>query len=483
MSLSSRLAISYALIILITLFLAFFTLIVASRPIQNRVAQAQLKVVAGTAATQLNRLARVRGSQAELIDRVNSAATGDVRLLLTDAQGLTLADSGGSWIGQPLAIGDGDPQGQSLAGNFRDPDRNLAMYAAEALGASNQTADYVVAVRPRAPLFPNVIRDLAQGFMLAGLVALLISLLVGVVLARTIALPLQRIAQAAGAVAAGDYRQRVPVRGPPEIRRVSDSFNTMADRVQASQQTMRDFVSNVSHELKTPLTSIQGFAQALAEGEAPDEASRQRAAGIIFEEAARMRRLVEALLDLARIESGQIVMQQTPLDVGQILESTVERLLPQAAKKDIQISQAWDRLPPVIGDGDRLAQVFTNLLDNALRHTPAGGRVTIVAVALETAPAKAATLPGPSHRFNSAVPPTSRIEIRLSDTGPGIPPADLPRIFERFYQVDKSRKRSSGAGLGLAIIKEIVEAHQGTISAESTEGYGTTFVIKLPVAD
>nr|HMQ56843.1 HAMP domain-containing protein [Anaerolineae bacterium] len=215
MSLSSRLAISYALIILITLFLAFFTLIVASRPIQNRVAQAQLRVVAGTAATQLNRLVRLRGSQAELIDRVNSAATGDVRLLLTDAQGLTLADSGSSWIGQPLAIGEGDPQGQSLAGNFRDPDRNLAMYAAEALGASNQTAGYVVAVRPRAPLFPNVIRDLAQGFMLAGLVALLISLLVGVVLARTIALPLQRIAQAAGAVATGDYRQRVPVRGPP----------------------------------------------------------------------------------------------------------------------------------------------------------------------------------------------------------------------------------------------------------------------------
>ncbi|HMR67970.1 MAG TPA: hypothetical protein PKE64_28495, partial [Anaerolineae bacterium] len=153
MSLSSRLAISYALIILITLFLAFFTLIVASRPIQNRVAQAQLRVVAGTAATQLNRLVRLRGSQAELIDRVNSAATGDVRLLLTDAQGLTLADSGSSWIGQPLAIGEGDPQGQSLAGNFRDPDRNLAMYAAEALGASNQTAGYVVAVRPRAPLF------------------------------------------------------------------------------------------------------------------------------------------------------------------------------------------------------------------------------------------------------------------------------------------------------------------------------------------
>jgi signal transduction histidine kinase len=223
----------------------------------------------------------------------------------------------------------------------------------------------------------------------------------------------------------------------------------------------------------------------MLEGATYDEAARRRAAGIIHQEAARMARMVEDLLDLARIDSGQIVMKKTPLDLSQILTSTVERLLPQAAQKQVQLLKKWEALPPVVGDGDRLAQVFTNLLDNAVRHTPAGGRVTISSQVVHG-------LPRPRRVRAGLVQPDATtalsargdfVEIGIADTGPGIPPNDLIRVFERFYQVDKSRKRGQGTGLGLAITKEIVEAHGGYARVESVEGVGTKFTVVLPITE
>jgi signal transduction histidine kinase len=259
----------------------------------------------------------------------------------------------------------------------------------------------------------------------------------------------------------------------------------MLGRVESSQQAMRDFVSNVSHELKTPLTSIQGFSQALMEGATYDEAARKRAAGIIHQEAGRMARMVEDLLDLARIDSGQIVMKKAQLDLAQILTGAVERLLPQATQKQVQLVKKWAGLPPVVGDGDRLAQVFTNLLDNAVKHTPANGRVTIIGQVVKG-------LPRPRRVRAGLVQPDATtalsergdfVEVSIADTGPGIPAEDLARIFERFYQVDKSRKRGQGAGLGLAIAKEIIETHGGYMRAESAAGAGTKFVVLLPITE
>lgn len=198
-----------------------------------------------------------------------------------------------------------------------------------------------------------------------------------------------------------------------------------------------------------------------------------------------MARMVEDLLDLARIDSGQIVMKKAQLDLGQILTSTVERLLPQAAQQQIRLIKKWNTLPPVVGDGDRLAQVFTNLLDNAVRHTPAGGQVTISG---QTAKG----LPRPRRVRAGLVQPDATtalsergdfVEVSIADSGPGIPAQDLARIFERFYQVDKSRKRGKGTGLGLTITKEIVEAHGGYIRAESTAGEGTKFTVFLPITE
>jgi two-component system OmpR family sensor kinase len=304
-------------------------------------------------------------------------------------------------------------------------------------------------------------------------------------------LPLQRIAMAAGAVAAGDYAHRLQERGPPEVKRVAASFNVMVGQVESSQRAIRDFVSNVSHELKTPLTSIQGFSQAIMEGATQDEAAQRRAASIIHQEASRMARLVEDLLDLARIDSGQVVMHKTPLDLSQILSSTIEHLLPQAAQKQVELVNKLDKLPHVVGDGDRLAQVFTNLLDNALHHTPRGGRVTITSNLARGLPRPRRVRPG-SVRADVTTAPAARgdfVEISIADTGPGIPPDDLSRIFERFYQVDKSRQHGRGTGLGLAIAKEIIEAHGGYIRAQSgfakqsETGEGTKFTVILPLTE
>ena len=198
-----------------------------------------------------------------------------------------------------------------------------------------------------------------------------------------------------------------------------------------------------------------------------------------------MSRLVEDLLDLARIDSGQVVMHLTSLDLTQILSSTADRLLPQAVEKQITVNRQWGDLPPVIGDGDRLAQVFTNLLDNALRHTPSGGQITIAAHVVRDGvrPHRMASHSVDTNISTSAVKQGPMVQISISDTGPGIPPDDLTRIFERFYQIDKSRKRGGGAGLGLAIIKEIIEAHHGFVDATSSIGVGTTFTISLPLTE
>jgi signal transduction histidine kinase len=487
MSLRSRLILSYIIIILATLTLAFLTLVLVARPLQNRLATARLAVQSRQAARQINNMYQRGASTEQVIERLNSRIANDeTRFALIDRQGIALTDSQEEWTGQQLALKIQAEPLSNFSGSFTDPGGESFSYAAAPIGPAGEPAGYILVAVARAPVLPRLITELSWGFSLASLIALLASLLLGVLIARSIARPLQRIAAAAAAVAAGDYAHRIPESGPREIKRVAASFNLMARQVEASQKAMRDFVSNVSHELKTPLTSIQGFSQAIMEGATQDEAGRRRAASIIHQEAARMSRLVEDLLDLARIDSGQVVMHKTPLDLAQILHNTVERLLPQAAEKEIRLARNWQELPPqVVGDGDRLAQVFTNLLDNAIRHTPKGGRVVITGKTARALPLVRSIRPGQVQPDTSTMT-TQRgdfAEVSIADTGPGIPPDDLARIFERFYQVDKSRKRGRGTGLGLAIIKEIIEAHRGQVRAESVEGVGTRFTILLPLSE
>lgn len=486
MNLTWRLIISYIVIITVSLALAFVTLILVARPIQTRLARLRLVAESRQAAALVNNLYRQGLTTDEILARLTSAAAAnDVHLLFLDPQGRVLADSQDAWVGQQLRLpANADDPPQPLRSidpqNFIAPNGNEFSFIPLPVGPAESRTGYVASVGPRASGLVGVLGELGWGFLAAGSVGVLVSLVLSVFIARSIALPLQRIASAAGAVADGNYEHRLQESGPPEVKRVASSFNVMIGRVESSRQAMRDFVFNVSHELKTPLTSIQGFSQAIMEGATYDEAARRRAASIIHQEATRMARMVEDLLDLARIDSGQLVMKKTPLDLAQILTSTVERLLPQAAQKQVQLVKKWDHLPPVRGDGDRLAQVFTNLLDNALHHTLAGGRVTISGQVVKDLPRSRRT---EADTTSTLAERGDFVEVGIADTGPGIPAEDLSRIFERFYQVDKSRKRGQGTGLGLAITQEIVEAHGGTIRAESVEGVGTKFTVVLPVSE
>jgi signal transduction histidine kinase len=308
-----------------------------------------------------------------------------------------------------------------------------------------------------SPITGELLRALTQ----AGGVALVLSLLLALLISQSVASPLGKISAAAHKLAEG---KQITVRpeGPKEVRMLGQAFNEMSDKVHASQQSQRDFVANVSHELKTPLTSIQGFAQAILDGTADTPEAQHQAAQVIFDESGRMYRMVFDLLDLARLDAGTADLQMGPIELDLLLDAVVERFSPQSKQAELTLTSSVGKLPPVVGDGDRLSQVFNNLVDNAIKHTPPGGKVQLVA-----------EVKG------------SWVAISVQDSGAGIPEEELSRIFERFYQLDKSRKGGPdhGAGLGLAIANQIVQAHQGEISAESVLGEGCVFVVRLPIAN
>ncbi len=247
----------------------------------------------------------------------------------------------------------------------------------------------------------------------------------------------------------------MPIAGPPEVRAVAEAFNDMSAQVQAANQAQQDFLANVSHDLKTPLTSIQGYSQAIIDGAAPDPVV---AAKIIHEEAGRLNRMVVELTDLARLQAGRLSMRWSPVEIGQLTAAIAERLKIMARDKQIALQVDTHPMPEITGDGDRLAQVLTNLISNAIKYTPAGGHIW---VSTRTA--------------------NGGVQVIVRDDGVGIPADELPRVFERFYQVDKARGPQRGTGLGLAIAAEIVQAHGGKLTAASDgENRGSTFVLWLP---
>jgi len=318
------------------------------------------------------------------------------------------------------------------------------------------TPETLVLAIPRQEAL-SIWADFAKPFLWAGLVALAVSILIAVLLARSVYVPIRRVTNAAEEIARGNYEQEVPVAGPKEVKGLATSFNQMAKQVKRSQQMLRDFVADVSHELRSPLTSIKGFAQAIVDGTAKDKEAQLKAASVIEDESKRMMRLVEELLEFSRLESGQITMVKESVDLKDLLQQCHEIFLMRAKEKNIQLRTDIESLPPVVGDIDRLEQVFSNLLDNALKHTPSGGEVSIIA-----------RLPYPNF-----------VEIAVTDTGPGIPGEQLRHVFERFFRADPSAGKA-GAGLGLAIARQIVLAHGGDIMAKSTLGQGTEFRVKLP---
>ncbi|MDH4085792.1 MAG: cell wall metabolism sensor histidine kinase WalK [Nitrospira sp.] len=236
------------------------------------------------------------------------------------------------------------------------------------------------------------------------------------------------------------------------------------------EKIRKDFVANVSHELRTPLTSIKGYVEALLDGAKDDPVTSVKFLEIILKQSDRLNLIIEDLLELSKIESGRVSLKEEPLELRSAVDRTLSMIKPIADKKRHRLVTSVDlSLPPVAGDEGRLVQVLTNLLDNAIKYTPEGGTITV-----------GAKLAPP---IGNAEPAARAIDLSVADTGIGIPEEDRPRVFERFYRVDKARSRElGGTGLGLAIVKHIVEGHGGQVWVEANHPQGSRFVVRLPVS-
>jgi signal transduction histidine kinase len=387
------------------------------------------------------------------------AAENDVRIIRLSPNGLVELDTTGSvQAGSSLKVDperDNAPNAQIQRGTFVDDQGEE--WLALTLSRPNAGSLIFASLRPRSRIVSAIGDTLITPLLEAGAIGVILSIIFSVLISDWVSRPLAATATAVRGIEAGDFGKRAPEKGPAEVKELARSLNQMSDQVQQSRQQQRDFLANVSHELKTPLTSIQGFAQAILDGAA---AIPGDAAQVIYDEAGRMRRLVEELLDLARIESGQTILRREIVNLSDLLFHIVKQFEIRAAEQTVTLTTNLSPVANVVGDPDRLAQVFTNLLENALTHTPDGGTVTV-----------------------SCAPAPGGVQAVVQDTGKGIPAEDISRIFERFYQADKSRTRSDakGTGLGLTISKEIVTALGGTISVESRDGHGAAMYIWLPL--
>jgi signal transduction histidine kinase len=301
-------------------------------------------------------------------------------------------------------------------------------------------------------------RGLVPRFFMAGGIAFAVSVFAAGVVARSITRPLRQITVASEEMAKGRYDQQIPEYGGDEVGRLTGAFNEMAHQVSRSHRTLREFLANVSHELKTPLTSIQGFSQAMVDGAISRPDDYAEAGKIINQESVRMRGLVDDLLYLSQVEAGEVIMHFEHLEPNELLQATVERFARRAGQADVEIKAESAVTGEVEADPRRIEQALVNLVDNAVRHTPKGGRVTL-----------------------RALNEDGHVRFAVHNTGSVIPEEIQPKLFDRFFQVDPVRARADGnTGLGLAITKEIVEAHEGGISVKSSPEFGTEFVITIP---
>ncbi len=384
-----------------------------------------------------------------------------VRTILTAADGHVLDDSMHALDGLTVPI-------PNLAASERRGDQFRAFYVSLEGGLylvapplEQRPQRYAVLLAIPEANMAAVSQELFPRLGLAAAASLVVSILVALFLTRSIARPLVQMTRASEEIARGNYAQSIPVPSQDEVGRLAAAFNEMARQVATSDRTLRDFLANVSHELKTPLTSISGFSQAILDGTMSSPVEYQQAGAIISAEATRMRALVEDLLILSKIESGQIVMDSVPFDLDRLLREAVERTEWQVGTRAIRVDVDSRTGALVRGDAHWLGQVFSNLLDNAIRHTPPGGRIAITA--------------------HPTMEPF-QVRVTVHNTGSYIPPEDQPRVFERFFQVDRSRaSHASGSGLGLAIVKEVVQAHGGAVGVSSDPMMGTTFEVRLPL--
>ena len=391
------------------------------------------------------------------------------RLTMLDIQGNVVADSYSpspsiSIVNPDLVIGpsreiphgyegNGDvpPSGEVLP-VFYDGDPVGTLIASDDLGPASEGHEFEL-VDPEA----SRISKLVNRYLLwTGIGAAALGTVLAWFLSRHTLAPLQRLGATARHLGRGDLSQRADTAGPAEIRRLAHSFNDMAAELEEAEHHRRSLTADIAHELRTPTSNIQGYLEAIKDGlfqPTPETIDT------IHEQALMLSRLVEDLRLVAQVDAGELRLQRTQTRVGELLQSCVEAIRPRAEAKGIALSiDVAPSLPTLDVDPSRIAQVVGNLLDNAVTHTPEGGKITV-----------------------SARLAVDIVQVDVTDNGRGIAQEDLPRLFDRFYRADPSRSRhTGGTGLGLTIARRLVEAHGGQIEAESVVGGGSRFSVRLP---
>ncbi|MBI4200585.1 MAG: HAMP domain-containing protein [Chloroflexi bacterium] len=366
------------------------------------------------------------------------------RIVVTDREGRVLGDS---------HLQFGRPWRQARQGGQLFP----------VLSEGSQVGSLAIApsdapeIAPEPPL-SRLVSAVNRSLLWTGLAAGATGILLVSLMARRVLAPVRLLGSAARSLGQGDLARRVQAPGRDEVGELARTFNTMADSLQKAERQRRNLVADVAHELRTPLSNIQGYLEAVKDGLLqPDSATIDT----VYQQVLQLAHLVEDLRLLALAEAGALRLNREPDSMVEVLRKTAEAMRPRAEAKGVTIAlDVPPDFPLVEMDRRRIAQVVGNLLENAVLHTPEAGQVTITA-----------EVAGPS------------ATVTVADTGEGIPPDLLPHVFERFFRVDPSRSRATGGvGLGLTIARQLVEAHGGTIRAESTPGKGSRFVFELPLS-
>jgi signal transduction histidine kinase len=359
------------------------------------------------------------------------------RIVLTTSNGIVVADSQNELMGKQYET---ELPGKSLAQRAGGGLVGLLyIYPSEAESTS-------------ASLNAAINRFLILGVLLAIIVAVVVT----VITARRILKPVRALTVAARQLEQGDFSHRVQSKDKGEIGDLARTFDSMAESLERAETLRRNLVADVAHELRTPVSHIQGQLEAIGDGLIKPDT---RTFSSIHDEALLLKRLIDDLQELTLAEAGKLSLYRQPTDIAQLIQKAVDSLRPAATTKGIILAtEISEQLPPCNIDSHRIGQVLRNLLDNALAHTPKGGAITLSARHVE-----------------------KYIEVSVLDTGEGIPADDLPNVFERFYRADKSRTRATGGtGLGLTIARKLVEAHGGEIGVQSEAGKGSRFYFTMP---
>lgn len=398
---------------------------------------------------------------------------GNSRLVVADGSGTIVGDTGDAWLGQDAGqLGlDG---GTSIAVAGEEVGKLYAMLPAAAVSGKGFRRGLPGTHLPGADEPPhmdilerNFLSNVNRSLWLAILIAVGVAVILGLVLTRRITRPLQALAAGARQIAGGHLGHRVEVSSRDEVGQVAESFNAMARSLDENEQARRRLMADIAHELATPLTVIEGTVDGILDGVFQPDAEHL---GSVKEQTALLTRLISDLRDISLAESGQLKLERAPTDMVEMVGRKVSQAELAAREKGIRLElKAAPGLPAVNVDAGRMEQVVANLLTNAIRHTPGGGNIT---VSMQTVDGDTAhRVDGPS------------LLVSVADTGEGIAPEHLPYVFERFYRVEDARSRAGGgAGLGLAIARQMVQAHGGRVWVESQPGQGSTFYVALPLS-